>query len=162
MTDKPTIYYCAGVSVSRMESGDVAVIRLADHQAVAAKLRADKRKCQNENKALRLSKYEDAAALEASRAADKARIAELTEQRDSFQRVGIQPMTERNELLGLLREARELIEHGDFREGHCMCGSDVNRHTIGDGHSPVDAGVYYAGQVMERIDATLAKLGGGE
>lgn len=77
MTEKPTIYYCDGVSVSRMESGDVAVIRLADHQAVAAKLRADKRKCQDENKALRLSKYEDAAALEASRAADRARTDKL-------------------------------------------------------------------------------------
>jgi len=73
---------------------------------------------------------------EASRAADKARI---------------------NELLGLLREARELIEHGDFREGHCMCGGDVSRHTASDGHSPVDAGVYYAGQVMERIDAALSQ-----
>ena len=73
---------------------------------------------------------------EASRAADKARI---------------------NELLGLLREARELIEHGDFREGHCMCGGDVSRHTASDGHPPVDAGVYYAGQVMERIDAALSQ-----
>lgn len=63
------------------------------------------------------------------------------------------------ELEALLRDARELIDHGDFREGHCMCGSDVNRHTIGDGHSPVDSGVYYAGQVMERIDAAIANHG---
>ena len=62
------------------------------------------------------------------------------------------------ELVELLREARELIEHGDFREGHCMCGSAVEAHGFGDGHSPVDAGVYYAGQVMERIDAKLASL----
>jgi len=62
------------------------------------------------------------------------------------------------ELVELLREARELIEHGDFREGHCMCGSAVEAHGFGDGHSPVDAGVYYAGQVMERIDAKLATL----
>lgn len=62
------------------------------------------------------------------------------------------------ELVELLREARELIEHGDFREGHCMCGSAVEAHGFGDGHSPVDAGVYYAGQVMERIDAKMATL----
>ena len=62
------------------------------------------------------------------------------------------------ELVELLREARELIEHGDFREGHCMCGSAVEAHGFGGGHSPVDAGVYYAGQVMERIDAKLASL----
>ena len=59
--------------------------------------------------------------LEASRAADKARIAKLEQQhhrdsaelrrlcadRDSFQRVGIQSMAERNELLGLLRDVRD-------------------------------------------------------
>ena len=61
-----------------------------------------------------------------------------------------------------LSEARELIEHGDFREGHCMCGNIVDDHTIGDGHAPTDAGVYYAGQVMERIDAALAASTGQE
>ena len=66
------------------------------------------------------------------------------------------------ELVELLREDRELIEHGDFREGHCMCGSAVEAHGFGDGHSPVDAGVYYAGQVMERIDAKMASLKGVE
>ena len=66
------------------------------------------------------------------------------------------------DLVELLREARELIEHGDFREGHCMCGSAVEAHGFGDGHSPVDAGVYYAGQVMERIDAKMASLKGVE
>lgn len=58
-------------------------------------------------------------------------------------------------LRALLADARELIEHGDFREGHCMCGSAVEGHTFGDGHAPCDAGEYYAGQVRERIDAAL-------
>ena len=62
------------------------------------------------------------------------------------------------ELVALLHDARELIEHGDFREGHCMCGSAVEAHGFGDGNSPVDAGVYYAGQVMERINAKLASM----
>lgn len=57
---------------------------------------------------------------------------------------------------GLLRKWLELMEHGDFREGHCMCGSAVNAHGIGDGHAPVDAGEYYAGQVMEELRAILA------
>lgn len=57
----------------------------------------------------------------------------------------------------LLIDARELIGHGDFREGHCMCGSAVEGHTFGDGHTPCDAGEYYAGQVRERIDAALAE-----
>jgi hypothetical protein len=65
-------------------------------------------------------------------------------------------------LVEALRDARELIARGDFREGHCMCGSSVDGHGIGDGHAPVDAGEYYAGQVAERIDALLAahKAGG--
>lgn len=57
---------------------------------------------------------------------------------------------------GLLRKLLELIEHGDFSEGHCMCGSAVDSHGIGDGHAPVDAGEYYAGQVMEELRALLA------
>ncbi|WP_448679970.1 hypothetical protein [Pseudomonas nicosulfuronedens] len=58
---------------------------------------------------------------------------------------------------GLLRKLLELIEHGDFSEGHCMCGSSVASHGIGDGHSPVDAGEYYAGQVMEELRALLGE-----
>lgn len=67
-------------------------------------------------------------------------------------------MTQRDKLAGLLRDARELIDHGDFREGYCMCGSGVEGHSLGDGHAPVDAGEYYAGQVRERIDAALAEV----
>ena len=96
-------------------------------------------------------------------------VADLTANRDALLNVmrarKMLPKCEPSpdaELVELLREARELIEHGDFREGHCMCGSAVEAHGFGDGHSPVDAGVYYAGQVMERIDAELASLKGVE
>lgn len=61
-----------------------------------------------------------------------------------------------------LGDARELIGHGDFSTGVCMCGSGVDGHTIGDGHAPTDEGDYYAGQVMERIDAALAASTGQE
>lgn len=64
---------------------------------------------------------------------------------------------ENERLRGLLREARELIERGDFREGYCMCGSAVDTHTFGDGHIPCDAGEYYASQVSELIDAALSQ-----
>ncbi|HBP0869558.1 TPA: hypothetical protein L5R06_003956 [Pseudomonas aeruginosa] len=58
---------------------------------------------------------------------------------------------------GLLRKLLELIEHGDFSEGHCMCGSPVDSHGIGYGHTPIDAGEYYAGQVMEELRALLGE-----
>ncbi|WCI80390.1 hypothetical protein PMJ90_20025 [Pseudomonas aeruginosa] len=54
-----------------------------------------------------------------------------------------------------MRKWLELMEHGDYREGHCMCGSPVDSHGIGDGHAPIDAGEYYAGQVMEELRALL-------
>ncbi|MEW4396375.1 hypothetical protein ABZR34_28180 [Pseudomonas paraeruginosa] len=63
---------------------------------------------------------------------------------------------------GLLRKWLELMEHGDYREGHCMCGSPVDSHGIGDGHTPIDAGEYYAGQVMEELRALLSEQDGGK
>ncbi|HEP8838426.1 TPA: hypothetical protein VDU70_002226 [Pseudomonas aeruginosa] len=63
---------------------------------------------------------------------------------------------------GLLRKWLELMEHGDYREGHCMCGSSVDGHGIGDGHAPVDAGEYCAGQVMEELRALLSEQDGGK
>lgn len=85
-----------------------------------------------------------------------AEIEQLKE--ESFEGLYNAVIDQRDKLAGLLREARELIDHGDFREGHCMCGSGVEGHSLGDGHVPVDAGEYYAGQVRERIDAALAEV----
>lgn len=64
------------------------------------------------------------------------------------------------ELLEALESAIELIRHGSFAEGCCMCGSPVDSHGIGDGHSPVDAGEYYAGQVVENSVDIIAKARG--
>lgn len=58
-------------------------------------------------------------------------------------------------LLELLAESRDLIGRGDFDTGVCCCGGDVDKHCFGDGHSPVDAGGYYALGVMQRIDEAL-------
>ena len=62
------------------------------------------------------------------------------------------------ELEGLLRDSAELIKHGVFEDGYCCCGSSVDSHGLGDGHSPVDALAYHAGQVCERIDAALSAV----
>jgi len=66
------------------------------------------------------------------------------------------------ELEGLLRDSAELIKHGVFEDGYCCCGSSVDSHGLGDGHSPVDALAYHAGQVCERIDAALSAGKEGE
>ena len=78
-------------------------------------------------------------------------------------KAGIRIRTERDkqakrigELEGLLRDSAELIKHGVFEDGYCCCGSSVDSHGLGDGHSPVDALAYHAGQVCERIDAALS------
>ena len=65
-------------------------------------------------------------------------------------------------LEGLLRDSAELIKHGVFEDGYCCCGSSVDSHVLGDGHSPVDALAYHAGQVCERIDAALSAGKEGE
>lgn len=61
------------------------------------------------------------------------------------------------EMLEALESAIALIRHGSFAEGHCLCGSPVDGHGIGDGHSPVDAGEYYAGQVAANSVAIIAR-----
>ena len=74
--------------------------------------------------------------------------------------IGLKPLARLNGKVvseGLLRKWLELMEHGDFREGHCMCGSAVDSHGIVDGHAPVDAGEYYAGQVMEELRDLLGE-----
>lgn len=59
------------------------------------------------------------------------------------------------ELRRLLESARETIMHGRHSTGYCMCGSKVEGHSWGDGHSPVDEGEYFAWGVIERIDEAL-------
>ena len=66
------------------------------------------------------------------------------------------------ELEGLLLDSAELIKHGVFEDGICCCGASVDSHGFGDGHSPVDALAYHAGQVCERIDAALSAGKEGE
>ena len=76
-------------------------------------------------------------------------LADAISERDrQAQRIG--------ELEGLLLDSAELIKHGVFEDGICCCGASVDSHGFGDGHSPVDALAYHAGQVCERIDAALS------
>ena len=51
-----------------------------------------------------------------------------------------------------------MAEHGDFSTGYCCCGSPVEGHKIGDGHSPFDEGDYYAINAFDKARAALAAL----
>ena len=97
--------------------------------------------------------YMSASCSDVADAVDRE-IALRTERDQQAQRIG--------ELEGLLRDSAELIKHGVFEDGYCCCGSSVDSHGLGDGHSPVDALAYHAGQVCERIDAALAAGKEGE
>ena len=122
------------------ESDDGTFVKYDDAQAIIDGLRGENQRLQQE---LRLHQSQ----IESS-----GRIA------DRAQRFAVQLRTERDHLAGLLRDARELITHGVFEDGYCCCGSSVDSHGLGDGHAPVDALSYHAGQVCESIDTALAEL----
>lgn len=89
-------------------------------------------------------------------------IAEYNEAIACYQSERDQQAQRIGELEGLLQDSAELIKHGVFEDGICCCGSSVDSHGFGDGHSPVDALAYHAGQVCERIDAALSAGKEGE
>ncbi len=51
-----------------------------------------------------------------------------------------------------------MADYGDFSTGCCCCGSSVEGHTMGDGHSPVDEGDYHAINAFDKARAALAAL----
>ena len=57
---------------------------------------------------------------------------------------------------GALAAAKDFIMSQDNSTGCCMCGSPVDGHGYGDGHSPVDEGSYHAMQIVQQIDAALS------
>lgn len=54
-----------------------------------------------------------------------------------------------------LKGVRDFLMHAPLECGECMCGSPVEGHGMGDGHSPVDALQYTAMGWVERIDEVL-------
>jgi hypothetical protein len=59
----------------------------------------------------------------------------------------------KDEALKLALEALEKLqwslEQADCSTGYCCCGSSVDGHTFGDGHSPVDEGDYCQSNALE-------------
>lgn len=59
-------------------------------------------------------------------------------------------------LVEALRGVREFLMSAPMESGVCCCGSPVDGHGFGDGHSPVDELSYAAQGQIERIDTALA------
>lgn len=64
-------------------------------------------------------------------------------------------IAENSSLKELLAQAAAMIRNADVETGVCCCGSPVETHGFGDGHSPVDQGGYYALDLLSRIEAAM-------
>lgn len=68
----------------------------------------------------------------------------------------------KDEALKLALEALEksigMLERADCSTGYCCCGSSVDGHTFGDGHSPVDEGEYYQGNALEYASKAITAI----
>lgn len=61
-------------------------------------------------------------------------------------------------LRSALRTARDRINEWPIEDvDTCMCGSPVNGHGIGDGHSPVSMGDYARHTIVEEITKALGE-----
>jgi hypothetical protein len=56
---------------------------------------------------------------------------------------------------GALEGVRSFLASAPLESGYCCCGSPVEGHGFGDGHSPVDELQYAAHNQIDRIDALL-------
>jgi len=64
------------------------------------------------------------------------------------------------DLLAALQATISALERANCSTGYCCCGSPVDGHTMGDGHSPVDEGDYYQGKAIEAARAAIEKATG--
>lgn len=60
-------------------------------------------------------------------------------------------------LVTVLEDCRDWLKSAPLQSGMCCCGSPVEGHGMGDGHSPVDDLAYSAMQLQDRITAALAR-----
>lgn len=61
------------------------------------------------------------------------------------------------DLREVLERVRDFLEAAPFESGVCCCGSPVDGHSYGDGHSPVDELQYAVSKQIEAIDAALSQ-----
>lgn len=75
-------------------------------------------------------------------------IADQGEQLEALQK-------ERDEAREALASCRNFLRTAPLESGVCCCGSPVDSHGIGDGHSPVDELTYHANGLLEQVEAAL-------
>tara|TARA_B100000700_G_scaffold189815_1_gene209238 strand:+ start:76845 stop:77339 length:495 start_codon:yes stop_codon:yes gene_type:complete len=63
-------------------------------------------------------------------------------------------VAERDALAAHVERLKPALEDFARGQGVCCCGDDMARHTINDGHSPVDSGWYALDQYMSEAPAT--------
>jgi hypothetical protein len=96
----------------------------------------------------------EAAALLRSQAAEIERLTEADAYNTEIIRLGAEKIQRKD---ALLRRALASLEMADCSVGYCCCGSAMDAHTFGDGHSPVDQGVYVQSELVANIKTELGE-----
>lgn len=60
--------------------------------------------------------------------------------------------------LETLEKLQWSLERADCSTGYCCCGSNVDGHTFGDGHSPIDEGEYCQGNALEYASKAITAI----
>ena len=58
-----------------------------------------------------------------------------------------------------LRKASDFLKAAPLESGYCCCGSRMEDHDIGSGHSPVDDLQYHASNLADEFDTALRNAG---
>lgn len=65
---------------------------------------------------------------------------------------GSKPLSKMKEAL---EACKSFLESAPLESGYCMCGSKVEDHDMGSGHSPVDDVQYYVSNLLDTINEAL-------
>jgi hypothetical protein len=61
------------------------------------------------------------------------------------------------QLLDALEATTAMLDQSDCLTGYCCCGSAIDGHGFGDGHTPVDEGAYHQAAALGQARAAIAE-----
>jgi hypothetical protein len=61
------------------------------------------------------------------------------------------------QLLEALEATTAMLDQSDCLTGYCCCGSAIDGHGFGDGHTPVDEGAYHQAAALGQARAAIAE-----